>query len=217
MLPMQPQSNRLMATKVLIFGASGHGKVIADLMLTGQQEVDFFLDDQPKVDSILGIPVFHTSQFQPKDDFQMLIGVGNNSIRKKLSQQFRLKFAKGIHPSAILSPHHKVADGTVIMAGVIINPDVEVGKHCILNTSCIVEHDCKIEDYVHISPGVSLAGNVSVGEGAHIGIGSSVIQGIKIGKWATIGAGSVIIRDVPDYAVVVGNPGKIIKYHSGDE
>lgn len=217
MLPMQPQSNRLMATKIIIFGASGHGKVIADLLQKGQHEVAFFLDDQPKVDSILGISVFQTSHLKGIDDFQMLIGVGNNSIRKKLSQQFRLKFAKGIHPSATLSPHHNVAEGTVIMAGVIINPNVEVGKHCILNTGCIIEHDCKIEDYVHISPGVSLAGNVSVGEGTHVGIGSSVIQGIKIGKWATIGAGSVIIRDVPDYAIVVGNPGRVIKYHSNDE
>ncbi len=214
---MQPQSNRLMATKIIIFGASGHGKVIADLLQSAQQEVVAFLDDHPKQETILGVPVFHTSQHKGIDDFQLLIGVGNNSIRKKLSQQFRLKFAKGIHPSALLSPHHKVGEGTVVMAGVIINPDVEVGKHCILNTGCIIEHDCTIEDYVHISPGVSLAGNVSVGEGTHIGIGSSVIQGIKIGKWATIGAGSVIIRDVPDYAVVVGNPGKIIKYHSSDE
>lgn len=214
---MQPQSNHLMATKIIIFGASGHGKVIADLLQSAQQEVVAFLDDHPKQETILGIPVFHTSQFKQIDDFQMLIGVGNNLIRKKLSQKFTLKFAVGIHPSTILSPYLKVAEGTVIMAGVIINPNVEVGKHCILNTGCIIEHDCKIEDYVHISPGVSLAGNVSVGEGTHIGIGSSVIQGIKIGKWATIGAGSVIIRDVPDYAVVVGNPGKIIKYHSSDE
>jgi sugar O-acyltransferase (sialic acid O-acetyltransferase NeuD family) len=211
------QSNRLMATKIIIFGASGHGKVIADLLQSAQQEVVAFLDDNPKQETILGISVFHTTQLKEIDNFQLLIGVGNNSIRKKLSQQFTLKFATGIHPTAILSPYYKVGEGTVIMAGVIINPNVDVGKHCILNTGCIIEHDCTIEDYVHISPGVSLAGDVSVGEGTHIGIGSSVIQGIKIGKWATIGAGTVIIRDVPDYAVIVGNPGKIIKYHSSDE
>lgn len=214
---MQLQLNLSMATKIIIFGASGHGKVIADLLQMGQQEVVTFLDDNPKVATLLGIPVYHSSEFKQMNDFHMLIGVGNNLIRKKISMLFKVKFAIGIHPTVVISSHHSIGEGSVVMAGVLINPDAIIGKHCILNTGCIVEHDCTIEDYVHVSPGVSLAGNVSVGEGTHIGIGSSVIQGIKIGKWVTIGAGSVVIRDVPDYAVVVGNPGKIIKYHSSDE
>jgi acetyltransferase-like isoleucine patch superfamily enzyme len=89
----------------------------------------------------------------------------------------------------------------------------EFGKHCIINTNASVDHDCKIGDFVHISPKVTLAGNVTVDEGSHIGIGSTVIQGRHIGKWVTIGAGAVIIEDVPDYAVVVGVPGNIIRYN----
>ena len=77
-----------------------------------------------------------------------------------------------------------------------------------------MEHDCKISDFAHISPNAALAGNVEVGEGTHVGIGASVIQGIKIGKWATIGAGAVVIKDVPDFAVVVGSPARIIKYNN---
>ena len=103
------------------------------------------------------------------------------------------------------------------MVHAIINPSVSIGKHCIINSGTIIEHDCKIEDFVHICPGASLAGGVEVGEGSMVGIGSTVIQGIKIGKWATIGAGTVIVEDVPDFAVVVGVPGKIIKYLENEQ
>lgn len=66
-------------------------------------------------------------------------------------------------------------------------------------------------DFVHISPNAALSENVEIGEGSHIGVGASVIQGVKIGKWCTVGAGAAIINDVPDYSVVVGVPGRIIK------
>ena len=91
-----------------------------------------------------------------------------------------------------------------------INSQVLIGRHCIINTGAVVEHDSILEDYVHISPKAAVAGNVRIGEGSHIGIGAVVIPGITIGKWTTIGAGSVIIKDVPDYATVVGNPGRIV-------
>jgi acetyltransferase EpsM len=97
------------------------------------------------------------------------------------------------------------------MHGAILQADVQIGVHCIINTGASVDHDCVIDDYVHISPHTTLCGNVTVGEGSHIGAGATIIQGIKIGRWVTVGAGTVIIRDVPDYAVIVGNPGRIIK------
>jgi acetyltransferase EpsM len=97
------------------------------------------------------------------------------------------------------------------MANVSVNVHTTIGRHVILNTNCCVDHDCVLEDFVHISPHASLAGNVQVGEGTQIGIGASIKQNIRIGKWVMIGAGAVIIRDVPDYSVVVGNPGRIIK------
>lgn len=214
---MRQQSNRLMAIKVSLFGASGHGKVIADLLIAANFEVVAFFDDNPKDEVLLSIPVYHSSRLKEFEQDGCLFSVGNNKVRKRLAKEVNLSFIKAIHPQAILSSNHQIGEGTAVMAGVIINPDVSIGRHCILNTGSIIEHDCKIADFVHISPGVSLAGNVSIGEGTHVGIGTSVIQGIKIGKWATIGAGSVIIRDVPDYAVVVGNPGKIIKFNSKDE
>lgn len=193
-----------------IFGASGHGKVIVEIAELLNIKLKGFIDGNLKKVSLLEYQVFHQI---PTHSIDVLIGIGNNAVRKKIvleHQQFN--YQSLVHPNTSISKRAKVQEGTVIMAGVSINSEVNIGKHCIVNTNASVDHDCIIEDFVHLSPNVALAGNVTVGEGTHLGIGTSVIQGIKIGKWCTIGAGSVIIRDVPDYAVVVGNPGKIIKY-----
>lgn len=195
---------------MMLFGASGHAKVIIDILQKSGIKVDKILDDNPKCDGIFGISVEKNS-YHVMFDEEAIISIGNNEIRKKIVEKYHFKYIKAIHPSAVISPHSTLGEGTVVMANAVLNPDVQIGKHCIINTGAIVEHDCKIEDFVHISPNAALAGNVQVGEGTHIGIGASVIQGVKIGKWVTIGAGAVVIRDVPDYATVVGNPAKVIK------
>lgn len=201
-----------MENKVNLYGASGHCKVIVEALLSAGIEINTIIDDNPKSELLLGVPVLKSDNFCLETSNQWIISIGNNTTRKNISKKLDSQFAKAIHKEAIISNFSSIEEGTVVMAGVIINPDVKIGKHCIINTGAIVEHDCVIDDFVHISPNVALAGNVMVGEGTHIGIGCSIIPGIKIGKWATIGAGAVIINDIPDYAVVVGNPGKIIKY-----
>ncbi len=198
-----------MSMNYVMFGASGHAKVILDILLSQGVKVDFILDDNPKVDEIFGIPVKQNNNQISNE--KCIISIGNNAIRKKISENYAFEYQIAIHSKATISEFSQIGEGTVIMANAVINPDVKIGKHCIINTSAVVEHDCNISDFVHISPNASLAGNVEVGEGTHIGIGASVIQGIKIGKWATVGAGAVIIRDVPDFATVVGNPAKVIK------
>jgi sugar O-acyltransferase (sialic acid O-acetyltransferase NeuD family) len=99
----------------------------------------------------------------------------------------------------------------MILHGVIIQAQSVIGDHVIINTGARVDHDCLVSSYVHLAPGVILCGNVTVGEGAFIGAGATVIPGKKIGAWSTVGAGAVVTKDVPDYAVVVGTPGRIIK------
>lgn len=195
---------------MILFGASGHCKVILDILFLNGLKVNYILDDNPKQEKILGINVFKTKKLYEYNGIA-IISIGDNYIRKKVSEKYKFEYIFAIHPKAVISKYSKIGEGTVVMANVCVNPDVNIGKHCILNTGCVIEHDCSIEDFAHISPNVAIAGNVQVGEGSHIGIGSSIIQGIKIGKWCTIGAGAVIIRDVPDFATVVGNPGKIIK------
>lgn len=203
-----------MDTKYYIFGASGHGKVVLDVMFSNGIAVTAVVDDQPKEATLLNIPVLPTEQYATTSADQFLIAVGNNAIRKKIVAQHSFNYYKAIAASALVSTFATLGEGTVVMPQAVINAATKIGKHCIINSRSVVEHDCVLEDYVHISPNASLAGNVFVGEGTQIGIGATVIQGIKIGKWATIGAGAVILNDVPDYAVVVGNPGKVIKYNT---
>lgn len=195
---------------IVIYGASGHGKVIADIIIANNPQSQIvFIDDADKGENFYNFPVYHTKNFNLENQ-SVVLGIGNNLIRKKIATH-NYNFQTLIHPSAIISDTVKIEKGTVVMANVSCNADSIIGKHTILNTSCSIDHDCEIGDFAHISPNASLAGNVIVGEGAHIGIGASILQGIKIGKFATVGAGSVVIEDVPNGATVVGCPAKIIK------
>ena len=216
-LQMQPQLSLLMETNITLYGASGHSKVIIDILNCNSVAIAVIIDDNPKTDTILGMPVVKNTEIDFSKVEQMIISIGNNKVRERISSRLNVNYGNAIHPTAVLSKSIILGKGTVIMAGAIVNPDVTIGDHCIINTGAVVEHDCYIADFVHVSPSVSLAGNVTVGQGTHIGIGAKVIQGITIGKWATIGAGAIIIKDIPDYAVVVGNPGKIIKYNKENE
>jgi acetyltransferase EpsM len=191
-----------------LFGASGHGKVIADIAAASGIEIKAFIDHDISKTECYGFPVLKTI---PDNTDHLVISIGNNLTRKKIAEQIDKEIGTLIHPKSIISGSVKIEEGTVIMGGVVINSDTAIGKHCIINTNASVDHDCVIEDFAHISPNSALAGGVEVGEGSQIGIGASVIQGIKIGKWCVIGAGAVIINDIPDYSVVVGNPGRIIK------
>lgn len=196
---------------MILYGASGHAKVIIDILLKNNVEVSRILDDNPKNMEIFNIPVEKAFLSEEDSSEKMIISIGSNEIRKSISEKYTFDYQTAIHPTAVISDFSKIGEGTVVMANAVINSSSQIGKHCIINTSAVVEHECKISDFVHISPNASLAGNVEVGEGTHIGIGACVIQGVKIGKWAIVGAGAVIIRDVPDFATVVGNPGRIIK------
>lgn len=192
-----------------LYGASGHGKVIAEIAEECSIKINAFIDVDLSKTKLLDYHVVHKVM---NEDIDVVISIGNNAVRRNIvASHHNFNYLKLFHPKASISKRVTIGVGTVVMAGATINSQVEIGKHCIINTNSSVDHDCFLEDFVHISPNVSLAGDVSVGVGSHIGIGACVVQGIKIGKWCTIGAGAVIIKDVPDGSVVVGNPGKIIK------
>lgn len=204
----------LTENRILLYGASGHAKVICEILEAQHRSPLALVDDNPNVTSLLDYPVYNTiQQANIVTGDQFIISIGNNRIRKAVSEKLQpLPFTNAIHPGAVISPRSSIGEGTVVMANVSVNVHSHIGEHVILNTNCSVDHDCVVENFVHISPNAALAGGVQVGEGTHIGIGASVIQNIRIGKWVVIGAGAVIIEEVPDYAVVVGNPGKIIKF-----
>jgi sugar O-acyltransferase (sialic acid O-acetyltransferase NeuD family) len=200
---------------IYIYGASGHAKVIVETFeQCGFVEL-LLIDDFTKNTSILGYQIVHSdSNAISINTNNLIIAIGENKIRKTIVNKFILNnFINSIHPSAVISKRAKIGLGNAIMSNVSINSGVLIKNHCIINTNASVDHDCIIEEFVHLSPNVALAGNVFIGEGTHVGIGACIVQGVKIGKWCKIGAGAVIISDVPDFAVVVGNPGKIIKYN----
>lgn len=199
--------------KVWLYGASGHGRVIIEILKDLNYTIKGVFDDGDNLhSSLLKIPIlgkFAQNEWSTSD--KLIISIGDNLIRKKISKRINVEFTKAIHPSAIISSSVVINVGTVVMAGAIVNSCTKIGEHCIINTNSSIDHDCLIGNFVHISPGAVLTGGVTIGEGAHIGAGAIIIPGIKIGKWVTVGAGAVIIKDIPDYTTVVGNPGKIIK------
>ena len=191
-----------------LYGASGHAKVIIDILKANAIAIDGLIDDNPAVNELLGYPVFHgkTTEISP-----LIISIGSNTIRKLITEKVNATYGKAIHPSAIVSAYAHIDEGTVVMQGAIIQSCATIGRHCIINTGASVDHECQIDDFVHISPHCTLCGNVSVGEGTWVGAGSVIIPGVKIGKWSIIGAGSVVTKDIPDGVLAVGNRCKVIK------
>ena len=190
-----------------LYGASGHGKVIKDILEAQGIKVEAFVDDNTSVQQLSGKTVLH----QSKDLSPIIVSVGNNKTRKALVERLSCEFGVAIHPSAIVSPLARVGEGTVIMPGAIINADAVIGKHCIINTGASIDHECIVGDYCHIAPHATLCGQVHVGEGTLIGVGASVIPCINIGKWCTIGAGAAVVDNVPNYSTIVGVPAKMLK------
>ncbi len=193
--------------KVLLYGGGGHAKVIIDCLWDSGYAVQGIFDDNPMLKSIAGIDIIGSYSSLIFPELPIIISIGDNAIRKKIAQSVSHTPGFSVHPSVLQSPSAQICQGCVLIHGAIIQADVQLGVYCIVNTGASVDHDCVVGDYVHIAPHATLCGNVKVGEGSHIGAGATVIQGIKIGRWVTVGAGTVIIRDVPDYAVIVGNPG----------
>lgn len=190
-----------------LYGASGHAKVIIDIIKAQGSVVEGLVDDNPNLKGLCGIPVLHdVIGLSP-----IIISIGNCKIRKMIAERLNCEFATAIHPSAIISPTVTIGEGTVVMQGAIIQAEVQIGKHCIINTKASIDHECVIADYVHIAPGCTISGDVYVGEGTWIGAGTTIIQGVRVGKNCLIGAGSVIVKDIPDNSKAYGVPCKIIE------
>lgn len=197
---------------MIVYGASGHGKVIIEILESmGVRDIEIWDDRELP-------PIWEYEVKKPLPPAscagqQAVISIGVNATRKKVADRLapHLSFATAVHSRATISARATVGEGTVIMAGAVINADTRIGKHCIINTSASIDHDCLLGDYAHISPNATLSGDVHVGEGTHVGSGATTRQGIRIGKWCTIGAGAVVISDIPDYATAVGCPAKVIK------
>jgi sugar O-acyltransferase (sialic acid O-acetyltransferase NeuD family) len=206
--------------RVVIYGASGHGKVIADIVKKSGKTVLAFVDDNEALwdKPFCGCPVWkgssHLIESAKKETFSVIIGIGDNHRRREIVKTLEpagIYFDTAIHPSAQLGNDVNIGEGTVIMANSVINPGAQIGCHCIVNTAVTIDHDCIIGDFVHLSPGAHLGGSVRVGYSGWIGLGASIINNINIGEHTIIGAGSVVIRNVDAYSVEAGNPAAFLR------
>lgn len=205
-----------MNKKVVIIGAGGHAKSIAEIIIKSGDEIVGFLDDNKSIGTIiiesLDLKVIGKIDDCVKYNFvEFIIGIGSNEIREKIANKYNLKYYTAIHPSANIALDTQIGEGTVVMAGAIINTSAQIGKHCIINSGAIIEHDDTIENFVHISPGALLAGNVRIGMNTHIGIGATIKNDIIITSNTIVGAGAVVVKNIINSGVYIGVPAKIME------
>lgn len=197
-------------TNVVLIGGGGHAKVVID-SLRSEGCTLLGIYDHSKSGYLFDIPFITATDFDRFEEAKVIIAIGDNAVRKNLSELKTYDFIKTVHTSAIVAKSTFIDDGSMILHGSILQSSVTVGKHVIVNTASRIDHDCIVNDYVHIAPGAILCGNVKIGEGTLVGAGSVIIPRVTIGKWAIIGAGAVVTKDIPDYGVAVGNPARVIK------
>lgn len=202
-----------MSKNVIILGAGGHAKVIADIIEKNNDDLIGFLDDSEERQNTI---IYNDKKVIGKineclnyKDTEFIIGIGSNAVRKKIAEQYNLNWYTAIHPNAVIANNVSIGEGSVIMANAVINTATAIGNHCIINTKASVDHDNIIENYVHISPGATLCGTVTIKELTWICAGATIINNITIEKNNIIGAGSVVIKDITDVGFTyVGVPAK---------
>lgn len=204
-----------MSERVIVIGAGGHGKVVADIVLKSGDTLLGFLDDNETLPSdIAGIPVLgKIGEYVKFFDAAFVIAVGNSAAREKISQQLNgVRWYTAIHPCAVVSAIDvQLGMGSVVMANAVINPSARIGKHCIINTAAVVEHDDRIGDFAHVSVGAKLGGTVSIGGHTWVGIGATVSNNVSVIGHCMLGAGAVVIQDIKESGTYVGVPARKIK------
>ncbi|WP_108444320.1 acetyltransferase [Halomonas denitrificans] len=205
-----------------ILGASGHGKVVADIAAhCGWQRITFYDDAWPDRACLAHWPVVGglDALLRDLDGVDgVVVAIGDNRVRQAKLETLRTAGAplvSLIHPRASVSPHARLAQGCVVVAGAVINAFAELGPGCIVNTAATVDHDCRLQAGVHVAPGANLSGNVSVDRGAWIGVGAAVRQGVSIGADAVIGAGAAVVGDIAPQLTVVGVPARPLRRNAG--
>lgn len=190
-------------SKLIIIGAGGHGKVVADAANRDCLFVDKEPNEEVDVHAMESLP----SLLQKNDE--VIVGIGDNNTRLHVLDDLN-NIATVVHKDATVSETATLGEGTVVFARAVVNPNASVGRGCIINTAATVDHDCVLEDGVHISPGAHVGGGVTIGRCSWIGIGASVKHGVKIGNNVTVGASAAVVNDIPDGLTVVGVPAREI-------
>lgn len=209
------------ARRIFVYGASGHGKVVADILLC-RRDPGFagFVDDSSKMHgrSLIGLPVFGDGnwleQESKKGPVGVALGVGDNAIRKRLAMkclEWGIELLTLVHPAASVSASAVLCPGVVVMAQAAINPQARIGRGAVINTGAVVEHDVEVGEFAHVAPRAALGGAARLGELSMLALGATVLHCVNVGANTTVGAGSVVTRDIPKDVVAYGTPARIIR------
>jgi len=204
--------------RLVVYGAGGHGRVVADAAEAAGFDVLGFLDDSCSVGSpVLAWQVLGGADWLNKPpprywpSVLVALGIGANHVREELAERFPDRVSAVVHPSAVLSRHATIAPGAVVLANATVNAGARIGRGAIINTGAIIEHDNVIGPFAHVASGVALGGDVHVGAEALIGTGASVRRGCTIGDRSIVGAGAAVVTDVPPDTTVVGVPARALR------
>jgi len=213
--------------RLVVLGASGHGKVVIDAAARDGWEIVGFLDRRFEIGVFGGRPVLgdedRLSELLVEDPrIRVFVAIGDNAVRQAAVERLLLsapsaRFASVRHPAATIASDVTLGCGSVVMAGAVINPGVRVGEHCIVNTGALVDHDCELGNFSTVSPGATMGGNARVGEGSVVGLGASMIHGVELGDYSILGAGGVATESIPDGVVAYGVPARIVRRREPEE
>ena len=205
-----------MKEKLLIIGAGGYGRVIADIAVkTGKYSAIVFLDNDETIKETMGIKVIGRTDDAQKyvADHDIFVAVGDNAAREKIQhglETIKAEIPALIHPQAVIGGQAVIEAGSAVMAGAVVNSKSVIKKGCIVNTAATVDHDCILDEYVHISPGAHLAGGVRIGKGTWVGIGANISDHISVAGGCKIGAGTAVIKNITEAGTYVGVPARKI-------
>ncbi len=205
----------------MLFGAGEHASVIADIARSAGHELVGLVDENPAKPGIEGVPLYPDARLAARQHAgaAWCVSIGDNYTRATVVARLMnllpdARFTALIHRSATIASGVEIGDGTVVMAGAIINPGTRIGRHCIVNTGACLDHDNLLEDYASVAPGVTTGGKVSIGFGTAVCIGACIQHGVSIGKRTVIGAGSVVLSDIPEASVAYGTPCRVVRSRS---
>lgn len=204
-----------MHSELVVYGAGGHGKVVAEILAAAGHEVHGFIDDNVRLHGswVLGLPVFPAVDWLDSHaGCSVALGIGDNRARERaaiVARDHGCRLVIAIHPAAIIARSAKIGDGAALMPAAVLNPDCEIGEGAIVNSGAIVEHDVRVGRYAHLSPNSALGGGAQIGDYSQIGMGATVLPLRRIGSNCVIGAGAVVLDDIADNQIAYGVPAKI--------
>lgn len=213
-------------SRVYVYGASGHGKVVADILRCAAAAdptavpAAGFVDDRAEVQgtTLLGLPVCGDGAWLEQQaaaapgQVGVALGIGDNRVRRRVAARCRKAGATlvtAVHPTAVVAASARVGAGSVLMAGALVNPDAQIGEGVIVNTGAVVEHDVVVGDYAHLSPNAATGGAAALGALSHLGLGAVILPMVRVGERTTVGAGSVVNRELPSDVVAYGVPARV--------